>query len=628
MTDANQEYTARVLRVDLTSGLFGADELDAATLCKHIGGYALGAKYLYDEVPASVQWSDPENRLMILGGILTGTAMPGAGGVTVCAKGAMTGGAAATQAQGNFGTFLRRCGFLGVVMHGACKDWSYLYIEENGNAQLRDAGHLLGKDTWETVDAIAAELGKREQEISILCIGPGGENLVRWAAIVGEKGHVAAHNGVGAVMGSKKLKAVVVVRGKTSVPVKDPGKVREIGQRLLEPVKANLAGPHYYGTLAGVHRNYAGGTLPIKNYTTCIWTIPEEQFKKFTGPYIYEHFNAERDHPCWACSNRHCQTIIFPDGPYAGLEAEEPEYEQLSAFSANLAINELEPVVMLGNLADRLGLDVNEAGWICSFVMECFDKGILTSKETDGLEVRWGDVQATRELILKISRREGIGDILAEGVRLASQKIGHGAEEIGIFTKKGAIPRAHDHRARWSEMLDTTVSESGALENSMLAGIDLTQFGLPAKVHPYDPEMVARAESIMKGAMQLEDSVVTCRFNTNMNVVALSQAIAATTGWDFTFDDGMRAGRRAVHTMRAFNIRCGLTAEMDGPSPRYGSTPVDGPAQGQSIAPHFKNMLLLYYQGMGWDENGKPLPETLQAFGLEKMISDLWGSGK
>jgi aldehyde:ferredoxin oxidoreductase len=224
MTDTNQEYTAKVLKVDLTSGWFGTDELDAATLRKHIGGYALGAKYLYEEVPANVQWSDPENRLMILGGILAGTAMPGAGGVTVCAKGAMTGGAAATQAQGNFGTFIRRCGYLGVVVHGACKDWSYLYIDENGNAQLRDAGHLLGKDTWETVDAIAAELGKREQEISVLCIGPGGENLVRWAAIVGEKGHVAAHNGVGAVMGSKKLKAVVVVRGKEGNVCWNPSK--------------------------------------------------------------------------------------------------------------------------------------------------------------------------------------------------------------------------------------------------------------------------------------------------------------------------------------------------------------------------------------------------------------------
>jgi aldehyde:ferredoxin oxidoreductase len=626
MSDVNQEYTAKVLKVDLSSGRFGVDELDAATLRKYIGGYALGAKYLYEEVPASAKWSDPENRLMFLPGVLTGTAMPGAGGVTVCAKGAMTGGAAATQAQGDFGAFLKRCGFLGVVLHGASNRWTYLVVDENGKAQLRDAEHLLGKDTWETVDAIVADLGKREREISVFCIGPGGENLVRWAAVIGDKGHVAAHNGVGAVMGSKKLKAVVAVRGKTSIPVKDAEKVREIGQKLMEPVKANQTGVHYYGTLAGVHRNYVAGTLPVKNYTTSVWDIPEEQYQKFTGPYIYEHFNAERDRPCWACSNRHCQAMTFPEGPYAGLEAEEPEYEQISAFSASLAINEVEPVVMLGNLADRLGLDVNETGWICSFVMECFDKGILTSKETDGLEVRWGDVQATRELILKIARREGIGDILAEGVRLASQEIGRGAQEIGIYTMKGAIPRGHDHRARWAEMFDTCVSESGALENSMLAGIDLTQFGLPAKVHPYDPDMLAQAESIMKGAMQLEDSAVTCRFNTNMNVVALSQAISAVTGWDFTFDEGMQVGRRAVHTMRAFNIRSGLTADMDRPSPRYGSTPVDGPAQGQSIAPHFEKMLQLYYQGMGWDETGKPLPETLRAFGLEKIVSDLWGA--
>jgi aldehyde:ferredoxin oxidoreductase len=563
---------------------------------------------------------------MFLAGVLTGTSMPGAGGVTVCAKGAMTGGAAATQAQGNFGVNLKRCGYLGIVFQGASDQWTYLLIDEQGNARLEDATHLVGKDTWETVEALCAELDKSETELSVFAIGPAGENLVRFAGVVSDKGHCAMHNGVGAVMGSKKLKAVAVMRGKQRVAMSDRAKAKQIYDDFMEPVKANKTGIHYYGTLAGIQRNYESANLPVKNYTTNVWDIPEEQYAKFTGPYFHEHFEPRRVKVCWGCPNAHCQMMTITEGPYAGMEVEEPEYEQVSAFSANLGINEVGSVMMLGNLIDRLGMDTNEAGWVCGFVMECFDRGILTPEKTDGLEVRWGDVEATVELLHKIARREGIGDVLAQGVRLAARKIGAGAEEIGIYTLKGATPRGHDHRARWHEMFDHCVSESGALENSMISRIDFTLFGLPEKIHPYDPDMIAKAEAKMKGAMQLEDSAVTCRFNTNMNVDLLSQAISAVTGWDFTFDEGMQVGRRAVNTMRAFNIRQGLTADLDRPSPRYGSTPQDGLAQGQSIAPHFARMVQIYYERMGWDKNGKPLPETLQALGLTDVVSELWES--
>jgi len=255
--------------------------------------------------------------------------------------------------------------------------------------------------------------------------------------------------------------------------------------------------------------------------------------------------------------------------------------------------------------------------------MECFERGILTGEDTDGLEMIWGNAEATRQLLHKIAGREGIGDTLAEGVRRAVRKIGRGAEEVGIYTLKGGTPRGHDHRGRWTEMFDTCVSESGALDNTPMAA-DLTQFGLPENIDPFDPDMLARAEAGMKGAMQFEDSLVTCRFNTRMDVKLLAEALSAATGWEFTFEEAMQVGRRAVNTMRAFNIRNGITGDLERPSPRYGSTPKDGPAQGKSIVPHFDNMLQDYYQLMGWDESGKPLPETLADLGLEKVAADLW----
>ena len=618
----DRTYSAQLLRVDLSADRATKEEIDSSTLRNYVGGCALGAKLMYDEIPQGIDFDHPENRLMILAGPLSGTRIAGSGGVTVCALGAMTGGAASTQAQGSFGAFLRLCGFMGIVFQGSGKEWKYLVIDKRGNAELRDATALVGKDTWETTDAIVKELGEKENNVSIMSIGPAGENLVRWASIMGDKGHAAAHNGVGAVMGSKKLKAVAIVRGKEKVPVADSGRLSKIAKAIIDPVIAAEMGIHYYGTLNGVQGNYARGNLPIRNYTTNRWDIPEDEFEKFSGPYIHEHFKPRRFNPCWACSNKHCQLLTITEGPYKGMEVEEPEYEQFSAFSANLGISEVGSVMMLSNTVDRLGLDTNEAGWACSCMMECFEKAILTREDTQGLEMVWGNAEATREFLERIAHRDGIGSIFAEGVRRAVRKIGKGAEEVGVYTMKGGTPRGHDHRGRWTEMFDTCVSESGALENTLMVA-DLTQFGLPANVDQFDPDMLARAEGKMKGAMQFEDSMVTCRFNTRMDVKALAEAVSAVTGWDFTFDEAMKVGQRAVNTMRAFNLRQGLTGDLDRPSVRYGSTPIDGPAAGKAIGPHFDKMLRDYYDTMGWDEKGRPLPETLRRLGLEKIARDL-----
>ena len=605
----------KLLRVDLSAGTAVAEEIPAERQRAHLGGCSLGARYVFDEVGPDVAWSDPANRLFILGGPLTGTAIAGSGGYTVCTRGAMTHGAASTQAQGVFAAYLRACGYLGVAVMGAADHWQYLVVQQDGTASLRDARHLLGKDTWETEDAIVAELGVDEKDVSIACIGPAGEHLVRWASIMSGKGHAAAHNGVGAVMGSKRLKAIVTARGTAQAPVADRARLARIARALNEPVRARVGGIHYYGTLNGVQGNYALGNLPVRNYQTALWDVSDERFGTFSGKHIHANYSPHRHIACWACSNKHCQMLTIGSGPYAGTQVEEPEYEQFSAFSANLGIDDLDSVLMLANLVDRLGLDTNEAGWALGCALECYQRGIITRTDADGLDLSWGNAGAVMALLGKIARREGLGDTLAEGVMRAVKRIGGGAEQVGVYTLKGSTPRGHDHRARWTELFDTSVSDSGGLDNTLMAA-DLTQFGLPAKIDPFDPDALARAEGKMKGAMQFEDSLVTCRFNTRTDVVSLAEAVSAAMGWDFGLEEAMAVGRRAVNLNRAFNVRAGIGAALDGPGPRYSSVAPDGPAAGKTIAPHIQSMLRVYYEQMGWDELGRPRPETLAALGL------------
>ena len=254
-------YSFRLLRVDLAAGECRTDEVAPEVLRRHLGGCSLGARYLYDEVPADAPWSSPANRLFIFTGPLTGSSIAGSGGYSVSAKGALTEGATSTQAQGVFGAYLRSCGFGGVILEGAGAEWRYLVISADGSCQLRDAGHLLGKDTWETEAAISRELGVEEDDLSIACVGPAGENLVRFASILSDRGHAAAHNGVGAVMGSKRLKAIVAMRGKAAAPVADRAALARISRTFNESVRGKVGGIHFYGTLNGVQNNYATGNL-------------------------------------------------------------------------------------------------------------------------------------------------------------------------------------------------------------------------------------------------------------------------------------------------------------------------------------------------------------------------------
>ena len=610
-------YMGRILRVDLTNEKVTKEELSQETLRMWIGGTGLGAKYLYQEVPPQVNWSDPANRMIWASGPLGGTKVSGTGTFSIVTKGPMTNLAGATQASGFWGAFLKFSGFDAIILQGAAPRWSYLYVHDGG-AELRDAEHLVGKDTWELGEALSKELGlKLRSRVSVFGIGPAGENRVRYAAIVGDEGHVAAHNGVGAVMGSKRLKAVAVARGSNKIPVNDPEKLSSLSKQLFEHASTEFAGGVIYrlGTGGLVTPFHATGVLPVRNYTTNIF--PE--YEQISGEYMRTHFEVWPA-PCWACRVSHLRHIKVTEGPYAGVEGEEPEYEAIAGMGSNIGVTDAGAVVMLSNLADRLGVDINESSWTISWLMECFEKGLVSKDDLDGIELGWGDADAVKALLQKIALREGCGDWLADGVMRASRLLGGEAPELGIYTLKGASPRGHDHRARWSEMLDTCLSNTSTIETSF--GLPPPLPGKPTLRDQFSPEEVSTANAATGGWRQFEDSLGVCRF-CSTDPVLLVDCVKAATGWDLTVDEALDIGFRVINLLRLFNFRHGLDVALEAPSPRYSSAPVDGRAEGKGIAEHFDWMKRNYWRLMGWDEEtGKPLPETLSQLGLESLIVD------
>ena len=468
---------------------------------------------------------------------------------------------------------------------------------------------------WETDELLKEELGYKKSEMSVAAIGPAGENLVKFAAIVSDRGHVAGHNGTGAVMGSKKLKAIAVARGKNRIRMGNPDKISKLSREIVETIKTSRMGSNLYkyGTLGTYQMVEKTGALPIKNYTTNIYP-DKEKLKQFTPEYIRGRFEPKHT-PCWGCQMHHCHESTITEGPYTGMVVEEPEFECLSAMGSQIGNMEVASAMMLTNVVDRLGLEMNETGWVIGFAMECFEKGLITKEDTGGIELTWGNVEAVKEILNEIAHREGFGDLLAEGVMRAGRLIGKGATEFSVHTLQGNTPRGYDHRGYPTEMFDKLTSNTSTLE-SRPVGIVSTGNGWQDTVE------VATAG---KGRMSFEDTLGTCRFATLVELPVLAEALQAATGWEFTADDAQTTGLRIVNLFRVFNYRCGHTREMEAPSPRYGSPPVDGPIAGREVLPELDQMLEDYYRRMGWDiPTGKPLPETLERLGLEYVIKDIW----
>jgi len=610
-------YMGKLLRVDLTKGLAKEEDLDESMVKKYIGGSGLGLAYLYHEVPPRVGWSESDNRFIVMTGPLSGT-IGGTGGYSVVTKGAMTGGASSSQGMGFWGAFIKTAGFDGVILQGTAREWVYLHIHE-GTVDIRDARHLLGKNTWETQEAIERELGKTSQQLSSVNIGPAGEKLVRFALVLSDRGHVAAHNGLGAVLGSKKVKAIAVERGGAKVKVKDRTLLNQHHKEMIEKMKERPLNM-WKGTQPMFIPFGKLGAVPVKNYTAADWG----GYENLDASNYRQNLSLKRE-TCWACGFDHLHRVTIPEGPYKGFVGEEPEYEGMAGMGSLIGNKDPMGAIVLSNEADFWGIDVNESSWLIAWLMECYEEGLLRRQDLDGLEMTWGNVEAASKMLRKIAYREGVGDWLAEGMMRAAQRIGGEAARRGIYTKKGNTPRGHDHRTIWNTIIDTATSSMGTDEVSTLFAPPEV-LGLPKETDRGTAKGAAlmNAAAARIGFKHLLDSLLMCYVHSyGASPKDITNLLNATTGW--AAEEAEHFGLRVNNLFRSFNVRHGLTADMDEPSARYGSTSLLGPGKGKSILTDWKEAKETYYEAMGWDkETGKPLPETLKKLGLEYVIPDLW----
>ena len=622
-------YAGRLLRVDLTKRTCRAEPWGPDRMREQLGGVGLGAMILYRETAAkggkgNVAWDHPDNRLVLATGPLAGLPVWGTGGLTVCTIGAGTNGPTSTQANGFFGTNLKYCGYDAIIVQGQARDWVYLYINDDV-VELRDAKSLVGKDTWQTQDALCAATGLAGHQLSVYSIGPAGEHLVRFAAIQGDYGHVASKNGVGAVMGKKKLKAVAIVKGTKALRAADPRGVMQAADDIAHDLRTDPSARSLYefGTLPGVTNLSKMGAVPIRNYTTNLTAnVAGADMTQWEPTKLRENFD-HRGHQCNACGMHHCHMSVIRHGEHAGAMVDEPEYEGWSGCGWTIGATDRDGVAWLNTECDRACVDVNEFGWMCGWVMECAEKGYITKAQL-GFELKWGDVKGAHRLLQLIIRREGLGAILAEGVKRAAEKLGSPAKDCAVYTVKGASPRGHDHRARWEEMLDTCTSSTATMETGN--PVHPTEVGQPPRINPFDGVQVAKYVGGLAGRRSFEDSLGICIFTIRTRLENVCRALSAATGWNVTVEEAMRFGRRTAAVNRATALRCGHTGALEYPSTRYGSTPVDGPAKGQAISAQWETMLDTWYAEVGYDrKTGKPLPATLKRLGLDWLARALWG---
>lgn len=612
-------YANRVVRVDLSEGKVTNEELKEDVIHNYIGGIGIGVRVVYDEVPPGVDALDPENRLVVAVGPLTGTAVPGSCRYHVVAKSPQTAFTISVSDSGGFfAPEFKFAGYDAMIIQGAAKKPVYIWINDE-TVEIRDAAELWGKDAFETDDAIREMLG--DERIRVAAIGPAGENLVRLACIVNDKGHIAGRGGFGAVMGSKKLKAIAV-RGSKRVPVKDRRRLIELARGWK--ATGVVSNTHKWGTGAIVDRYYEIGALPGKNLTTNVF-----EYEKLTGQYMRTTFKIKHK-PCFGCYMHHVCTVEVTEGPYKGFVGEEPEYELLAGFGSNLGVTEAGAVVKLADRCDRLGVDALGTSWAIAMLMEAYEKGSVTKEKLGGLDLKWGNTEAILSMLDKIAHREGLGNILAEGAAIAAEQIGGGAQNYVVSTKKNMSPKCIDIRGLLGRCLAFTVASSGPTTEhatGLHAGSPDAELGFPEGIDMRSTER--QAEAVRKGGLRkvFFDALSVCVMPVpSPPLTNVLEALEAVTGRRMSFAEAMMIGERILNLQRCFNIRHGLTPEDDDLSGRLLTAPTDGPAKGIGVRTHLRGMVLEYYQLMGWDlRTGKPLRSTLRRLGLDQEESDIWG---
>jgi len=600
-------YNGKILRVDLSTGQSRVEEPGEKIYRQYLGGGALSLYYLLREMKPGVDPLGPENVIVFCASVLTGSMpAPGMNKYTVAAKSPLSNGFAESEAGGWWAPELKAAGFDAVIVQGKAPRPVYLWICD-GRAEIRDAGHLWGKVTGEVQKTIKRETG--DELTRVLQIGPAGENLVRYACIMNELKHFNGRAGLGAVMGSKNLRAIAVRGHKVPEPF-DRGKASAILKTVQESYKEEPAGLGALGTARVPPILSAGGMLPTRNFLLGSF----EKAEDISGKKLAETILKGRG-TCHGCYIR-CKREVAARTPYE-IDAEYggPEYETIAAIGSLLEIGNLEAISKGNELCAQYGLDSISFGTTVATVMECFEKGILTLRDTDGLHLRFGDHEVMLQLIELVARRKGIGNLLADGADAAAKKIGKGAEQYALSIKRQPLPM-HEPRGKKSLALAYAVSPTGAdhLENphdpffEKEGGLkDVHPFGLLDPLPSSDlGAQKVRMFTYLQQYYNWLNSIGMCIFAAKpfgpFTVTQLVDYTRAVTGWDTSLWEAIKVGERHANMARIFNLREGIGAKDDRLPDRLFKGLKGGPLKGQRIGrKEFAQALEMYYGMMGWD---------------------------
>ena len=589
-------YMGKILYVDLSSGKIKEENHDEKFYRDFLGGYGIGARILYRRQKGGIDPLSPENHIGFITGPLTGVRGLFSSRFTVVGKSPLTGGWGDANSGGYFGPCLKYAGYDAIFVCGASSSPVYLFIN-NGKAELRDAGHLWGKDFRQTEETLKVEHGK---EAAIAGIGPAGEKLSLISCVMHDIGCAAGRSGLGAVMGSKKLKAVVAT-GNGEVPVPDREKIKKVAKDYA----ANLSGDYYerfkkWGTCGDNAKAALNGDSPVKNWGG-VGVVDFPHAEAIGGDAVIAL--QEQKHGCLGCPVR-CKGIM-KEGSVCQFEAggHKPEYETSAAFGSLLLNNNLESIIKANDICNRAGLDTISAGAAIAFAIECYENGLITKSDTDGIELTWGNHEAIITMTEKIAERQGFGDLLAEGVKRASEKIGKGSERFAIHAGGQELPM-HDPKLM---PIFAPCYECDATPGRHTSGAA-------------DPTY-AKMSQVMNASGMCLLQWTAAQFG------FLDQMIAAATGWEFGMPQILEVGERIAHMRQAFTVREGMKpGDFRISSGRVIGDPPQSEGPTANVTVDADGMRTAFFEGMGWDlQTGRPGRERLEALGLADVAEDLWG---
>jgi aldehyde:ferredoxin oxidoreductase len=616
-------YQGKILHVHLSESRLEIETPPEAFYRTYMGGSAMGAYYLLKHTPADADALGPANTLTLAAGILTGAPISGQSRLTAVAKSPQSGAVGDSQSGGFFPAELKFAGFDAVVIHGKAEKPVYLWIHD-GQAELREAAHLWGKITGEVDDILKAELG--DPKIQVLQTGIAGENMVRYAALMNMANRANGRTGMGAVMASKNLKAVVV-RGKQRPSVADSKALNQHARWGAQNFEdSDVYGLGLLGTaevLAGQNKD---GGLPTRNWVSGTF----KGWKAIDGKTMAATILKERD-TCYACTVRCKRVVEVTEGPYrVDPRYGGPEYETLATFGSYCGIDDLKAIAYANQLCAMYGLDTISCGATIAWAMDCFEQGLLSTEDTDGIELRFGNAEAMVQMVEKIAHREGFGDLLADGSAQAAERIGRGTEELVVAVKKQEFP-AHMPQVKRSLGLIYAVNPFGADHQSSehdpsygdyperMAQIGLTD---PQPDDVLNEEKV-RYALVTEHVYSAMDSINVCQFVFGpawhlYDVQQLGEAIKLVTGWDVSVDEIIKVGERRLNLLRAFNAREGFTREDDKLPKKMFKALKDGASDGVFLTEQeLETAKDQYYQMSGWDvATGTPQRKKLEELGL------------